>query len=506
MGQKKLLNEYEAAAAVGISPTLLRWFTKHAPKRDDPRKLKIAKESKDTIFFEENELRSFNEWLRLPWPHKKGDRPRIPKGIRVEVRVEANGACAICNAHADTCEAAHLDPVSKSKCNHPENLLWLCANHHTAYDDDLFGPDQENAEFVTSFKVALHRHKKMLWRMQDEVSRKLFLVLDDCDRLADQLVLAKTPTQINAVKRMATEALDRLPDLAPVSREDPHYDAYKTISPRLASLKTSPKRPEITARLEEAQSIKRDFVAALGYVGCPLCDASGTYDGSDCPVCGGDREIEEETVRQIDLAIYERVECPLCDGNGTFDGDDCPECGGQGEMPRYAADQVEVRQYESVKCPLCGGKGKFHGDDCPECRGDGEMPRHAAEQVDARQYEDVKCPLCRGTGKRAGDDCPECRGEGELPRHAADQVDVRQYESVECPLCGGKGQYAGEDCPECGGEGEMPRHAADQVDLRQYEMVRCPLCKRKKDECRFCGGEGEVTRGAADNFDAREYS
>ena len=60
--------------------------------------------------------------------------------------MEANGACAICQAHGDTCEAAHLDPVSKSKNNHPENLLWLCSNHHTAYDDDLFGPDEENAE------------------------------------------------------------------------------------------------------------------------------------------------------------------------------------------------------------------------------------------------------------------------------------------------------------------------------------------------------------------------
>jgi hypothetical protein len=39
-----LLNEYEAAAKVGMSPTLLRWFTKYAPKSDDSRKLKIAKE------------------------------------------------------------------------------------------------------------------------------------------------------------------------------------------------------------------------------------------------------------------------------------------------------------------------------------------------------------------------------------------------------------------------------------------------------------------------------
>jgi hypothetical protein len=56
MSKKKLLSEYEAAAKVGMSPTLLRWFTEFAPKRGDPRKLKIAKEEKGTLFFEEQEL------------------------------------------------------------------------------------------------------------------------------------------------------------------------------------------------------------------------------------------------------------------------------------------------------------------------------------------------------------------------------------------------------------------------------------------------------------------
>jgi len=44
--------------------------------------------------------------------------------------------------------------VHKSKNNHPENLLWLCSNHHTAYDDGLFGPDEESAECVVSFNSA----------------------------------------------------------------------------------------------------------------------------------------------------------------------------------------------------------------------------------------------------------------------------------------------------------------------------------------------------------------
>jgi HNH endonuclease len=148
MSQNKLLSEYQAAAIVGLSPWLLRWFTKYAPKQGDSRKLKVAEKDKDVIFFEEPELLSFNEWLKLPWPHASSERPPIPTGIRQEIKAEANGQCAICQSHGSTCQAAHLDPVAKSKNNHPENLLWLCANHHVAYDDGLFGPDAENREFV----------------------------------------------------------------------------------------------------------------------------------------------------------------------------------------------------------------------------------------------------------------------------------------------------------------------------------------------------------------------
>jgi HNH endonuclease len=61
----------------------------------------------------------------------------------------------MCHKHKDTCEAAHLDPVAKSFNNHPENLLWLCSNQHTAYDKGLYGPRQEDADFVLGFKISL---------------------------------------------------------------------------------------------------------------------------------------------------------------------------------------------------------------------------------------------------------------------------------------------------------------------------------------------------------------
>src|SRR6476660_2712834 len=80
----------------------------------------------------------------------------------------------------------HLDPLSKSFNNHPENLLWLCSNHHTAYDKGLFGPKEEDADFVSSFKQALYYFRRMQWMMQQELSHKLFALLQSSDSLAKQ--------------------------------------------------------------------------------------------------------------------------------------------------------------------------------------------------------------------------------------------------------------------------------------------------------------------------------
>ena len=84
-----------------------------------------------------------------------------------------------------------------------------------------------------------------------------------------------------------------------------------------------------------------DFLPlTLGYVECPLCDATGTYLGSDCAVCNGEREIDKDTAENVDLSEYKVVKCPLCEGTGSHDGNDCPECGGNREMERRFADRM----------------------------------------------------------------------------------------------------------------------------------------------------------------------
>jgi DnaJ-class molecular chaperone len=505
--KKKLLSEYEAACITGMSPELLRWLTSNAPKSGIKRKLKVADVQGQTYFFEEDELLDFNDWLKKPWPHKDGKRPHVPAGIRREIINEANGECAICHGHKDTCEAAHLDPIHKSQNNHPENLLWLCSNHHTAYDDGLFGPDEENAEFVVDFKRLLHRYKLMLWRTQHEISHKLLTILEDCNGLAKHLKASKTEAQIKAVEKIAAATLDQLPILAPVSKKDPKYAAYKSISADIASLAKS--GDTVSTRLEKAHDLREEYVAAFGFIPCPLCKGSGRHEGTDCPVCNGDREIEEHFAERIDLSDYNKVDCPLCKGAGNFEGDVCPVCGGDAEMDRRYADRVDVSDYQKVDCPLCNGTTKHKERDCPVCGGNGELDRRHSAQVDLREFEDVNCPLCEGKGRYEERDCPECGGEGEMERRFADQVDLRDYSKVDCPVCEGKGRRFGDECPACSGEAKIDRRDLDKIDVREYQLVKCPVCKGTRhyrgDDCRACGGEGEMERRHANAIDPKEY-
>ncbi|MGM4921385.1 HNH endonuclease [Tardiphaga sp. 804_B3_N1_9] len=246
-----------------------------------------------------------------------------------------------------------LDPVHRSKNNHPENLLWLCKNHHKAYDNGLYGPIDEDVAFVEGFKRSLHRHRLFLWQMQHQISNKLITVLEDCNALAAQLAAATTAQQIKAVKKIAKSTLENLPKLAPVSKTDPNYQAVQTISANVASL--SKDKGAIAARLKKAGAIREEYAAAFGFVACPLCKGSGTHESTDCPVCGGDREIEEQLAERVDLQAYKKVNCPVCDGDGIFRGDLCPGCGGEARMDRRYAEAIEVDDYTKVDCPRLRG-------------------------------------------------------------------------------------------------------------------------------------------------------
>lgn len=487
-----------------MSPALLRWLTSYAPKHGSKRKLQFAKEENGLLFFERAELIEFDNWLKLPWPvPPKASRPNIPSKIREEVTIEAGGACAICHGHPDSCEAAHLDPVHKSKNNHPENLLWLCANHHTVYDKGLYGPLDEDKEFVVSFKIALALHKKQIWRMQGDVSGALYSLLTQCTALEEQLKGATKVEQVQAVSQLANNTVKLIPQLGPVSTKDPNYNAFISIKPQLAKLaEKAMSEANVAATLQLAREVRTEFAAAAGYVPCPLCEGRGYHHGNDCPVCDGDREVTRDYAERVDLGQYESVKCPLCQGKKHFNGEDCPVCDGEGNLERRFAEAVNVRDYSEVECPLCEGTRYFEGKDCLGCGSEGRMLRHQAEALDLRQFDRVPCPLCKGKKRYNGEDCPVCDGEGQMLRRDAERVDLGEYDIVACPLCKGSRRHEGNDCPECEAEGKLTRYQAERVDLWKYKHVSCPTCLGdKRHDCDSCGGKGTVPRWLAEQLE-----
>ena len=127
------LSEIESAIYLKMTPQLLRYFTRRSVKSGEKRKL-VSVEKDGVRWYDRTELDSYDRYLRDPWPRNAGaQRPHLPAKIREEIMLEAAGACPVCG-HETTGEAAHIDPVAKTRSHHPANLIWLCPTHHSVVD------------------------------------------------------------------------------------------------------------------------------------------------------------------------------------------------------------------------------------------------------------------------------------------------------------------------------------------------------------------------------------
>lgn len=508
--KEEICSIYEAAYLTKLSPELLEWLTKYSPKHSLSDKLKYHSKKEEIYFFKLKELLSFNDWLKKPWPKpENASRPSIPTAIIREIKNEANAACAMCHGYHNTCEAAHIDPVHESSNNHPDNLIWLCSNHHTAYDKGLYGPREQDKEFIVSYKKSLQHFKSMMWATQNKISTKLLNVLEDCVKLHEQLKPEITPEQKDAIEKIAKETLENLPNLTPVLESDPKYQAYVELEKNIKEISRD-SQSSLKERLEKTKIIKDEYIDVYGYVICPLCKGERRHNGEDCPVCHAEGELEKRYADEVDLREYALVTCPLCDGERRHNGEDCPVCHGEGELEKRYAVEIDLREYDVVDCPVCKGKARYNGDYCRACNGAGGLEQRYADQIDLAAYALVTCPLCKGDRRHNGKDCHVCYAEGKLEKRYADEIDLSQYLLVDCPLCDGERRYRDEDCPMCDGDGKVEKGYADETDLSQYSLVPCPLCNEKGrhrgEDCPVCYGDGKIEKGYADEVDLGQYS
>lgn len=460
------LNITEAALLLSMSPELLMWLTTHAPKRKDPRKLRVARTVEGVAMFAKSELLDFNKWLMQAWPSAPGKRPTIPTGIHNEIVNESATVCAICFQYPNACEAAHIEPVAQGKNNHPHNLILLCANHHTMYDKGVYGPHEEDADFVKHYKRVLLGRSRMLYQVKVGAVREAFHLLE-VGRRASQIE-PKTAEQKKLVKSVGEEILKQVALVKakkPTKKDDEGYDAFAKLD-AITSSDDFVKEVSVRKRLRALTVVSDDFRLAAGMAKCPLCGGSGTRYGEECPYCGGEGAVTERLAQVFDQRDYDYVACPVCEGSGEHRiYDECPACHGNKEMERRIADTIDVRDYAWVECPLCEGTTRYGDfDQCPYCSGHGEVERKVKDEFDPSVYELTECDLCEGDGVAEGYDiCPKCGGEGRLSGGDAERLDKREYQFVKCPTCDGTGNSEYGDCITCGGNREIPRYMANNL-------------------------------------------
>lgn len=492
--ETKLLDLYQAAVFLEISPELLVYFTKNTVKTGDTKKLKFSKDG-ERYLFDEAELKSYDSWLRDPWPTPtNSNRPNLPKAIRDEIKLEASLECAVCYKHAESCEAAHLEPSHKGKCNHPHNLIWLCPTHHAKYDYGKLGKKGTDNQDILSIKQYLRTFRRFVWEGQAEVMQRLALLLKICSQLNTRLA---QPVGVShtAFENLANQAIALVPTLTKKSEKS-------TISPSLEKLlaeisDVSANQDSTTrSKLVEVSSFEERFLEESGLVRCPLCEHRGSTHSFDCPVCQGDGTIDENI--SVDLRDFDLVTCKLCKGSRSFNGETCIACDGEGEFERRIEERIDYSQYDFVDCPVCKGTGRLHGERCLACDGEKRMMRGHAQNIDVAVYDYIDCLLCKGSGRHDGDTCQLCYGERVLLRRYADMVDLSLYENVKCPACKGKRKLYGEDCIACNSEGYMTAGLASELDVSLYRMVTCPHCKGQcrinHEECQTCNSEGELLK------------
>jgi DnaJ-class molecular chaperone len=480
--KKKSINEYEAALRFDLSPTLLRWLTSNAIFD----KTKISYQERDEIYYyDQDELARLDIRMAGKWPKTdKGQRPHIPEGIKREIRQEARSSCPVCNkSHG---EIAHIDCVSATHCNHPKNLIFLCPDHHTEYDNARI-PANIDREEVLILKSALKVFQRQIWKVRGNLIESYLAGLNS----------AKSLLGIHNVVR------NIIPN-----------DEFKSILEKIATSTETYSDAEI----DHANFASPDFVSSAidSYIEqnqehiCPLCEGHGATNFYDpCPVCLGNGEIDPETKEQIDLSAYKLVSCRLCSGSGTNNGTDCPACGAEGQVSQSYYDHHDWSMYDLVTCKLCEGNGKYDGDDCPPCGGEGQVSQYFYDYHDWSRYDLVTCNLCDGTGVHDGNDCPPCSGEGKVTQGFHENHDWSNYDLVTCKLCDGTGKHDGDYCPPCLGEGQVSQAFYDYHDWSKYDSVTCKLCEgtgmHDGDDCPPCRGEGKVTEGFYYDHDWSRY-
>ncbi|HMX00938.1 MAG TPA: hypothetical protein PKL56_18280 [Cyclobacteriaceae bacterium] len=133
----ELLTVTEAALKLGITKELLFAYVRNAPKQhlgEDRKLVTVVKGGQN--YFAEDELLSFDEYLKKPWSNPGETRPSIPSYIQDYLKVEIGGKCPI-SGKGYPLDNAHVVPYNESLNHHHHNIVRVSKEEHTKIDNGV---------------------------------------------------------------------------------------------------------------------------------------------------------------------------------------------------------------------------------------------------------------------------------------------------------------------------------------------------------------------------------
>jgi DnaJ-class molecular chaperone len=474
-----LVTRVDAAMRLGVSLELLDWFVKKSPKRD--RRKLITKNVDGELYFDDEELRAFQKYLHDPWPKPaNGGRPHIPEALKEDIRAECHYSCAICG-NMNNGEVAHIDAVADTLNNGPDNLVLLCPNHHTQYDNGFKPSNNVTRAAVLAAKEVKRNTRRRLMKVEANVTKCFLGTISMLKQLEAKLQASgttKDEAEVYAteVKRLLETVPKMSQQLQELGRADQSIDDVTKLlaakAPHLAKAATGamPKQSEVRSAARSVLGAVEEALIELDEVECPHCGGRGQIGlvGDLCSYCKGSCYVSEDDANRYDPVELDEVECPRCAGRGQTGlvGDLCAFCKGSCVVSRAVAEQYDESDIDEIECPRCFGRGTtgLSGDVCAYCHGSCYVSRERAESYDPEELDEVDCPHCggRGTTGLVGDVCAFCTGSCFVSRARAAHYDADKLDEVACPRCGGAGTtgLVGNLCKLCKGSTVVTRALA----------------------------------------------
>jgi DnaJ-class molecular chaperone len=524
-----LLNEVEAAMRMGVSVELLRYFNKHCPKTGENRLL-VATIHGDHTFYEQRELDDYRRYLNKPWPHKKGKRPEIPEAIKQDIKMEAHLWCAICG-NVNSCEVAHIEAVADTLNNSPDNLIYICPNHHTDYDLGYKPSSNVTMEAIRSAKLLRRDSRLRMMRFEANASKLLHSMIATLEKLVGDAREAKSTDLASVLETETRQVLSALPDLikqaeAAAAKDSEFSSVDKavsrfapTIGKYLSGLTSQSNESQVRMAAESVVDSLNATLATLDEVECPHCGGRGMVGlvGDFCNFCHGDQVVTHEQAESYDPENLDEALCPRCYGRGMTGlvGDVCAFCEGSCVVSKEQLKTYDVSSLDEVLCPHCGGRGMtgLANDLCSYCGGSCYVCRSKARAFSKEAIDEVDCPHCVGRGFQGYSSylCSYCNGSQRVSREVAANYAPHDIDEVPCPHCDGRGLTGLNNllCSFCEGARVVTTAEKDGYSSADFDEVECPRCAGKGmtglrgNRCALCKGDCVVSRETANAFRQR---